>query len=191
MRQRLLIILIFTTLYTIIRYVLFGNVELIHIPAYVLNKSVSMASAIFLFIAAFNFRQANSKRVKYWGSSAYHGAIVHILLSFAILSKPYYPKFFTSEKMNFIGELTIMLGVLAAYFFWTTRNGKSNFISKPFLQVLAALFVAAHVFVMGFSGWIRISEWHGYMPPVSMISFVLAATSFILFLYHRKQDGNV
>lgn len=125
MITKLFVILLGTTRYTLIRYVVFGNVSPIHTPAYLLNKSVSMSSVVFLFLASTNYRAAQKEKVRFWGTATWHCASLHILLSFAILTRAYYPQFFGIEKMNLAGEMTVLSGVLAAYCFWSVRRNSA------------------------------------------------------------------
>ncbi len=83
--------------------------------------------------------------------------------------------------MNLSGELTVLFGVLAAYCFWVLRN-------RPWVyQVLATLCIAGHLVTMGFNGWLAVAKWHGGLPPISLISMVLATTSLLLFLQPARQ----
>ncbi len=192
MKTKFITVILLTTIYTIIRYVVFGNVELIQVPTYLLNKSISMASTIFLLFASISYEKGKMKKLKYWGSLSWYFAILHVLLSLSILSSAYYPKFFGLEKMNLIGELTIMFGVMAMFSFWILRNGKKVFGSRLLLRAIVGLLITAHLFVMGFTGWINISKWHGGLPPISLLSFITIILSVLFFLWSwiskNKQD---
>lgn len=186
MVKKLIAVLLFTTLYAIIRYVLFGHVSPVHLPAYVLNKSVAMASVFFLFCASLNHAKGRVEKVRFWGAASLHFAYLHILLSLALLSSAYYPKFFGAEKMNLMGEFTVLFGVLAAYCFWITRSGKSVLMRLGIPQLLSSFFVAGHLVSMGFGGWLEVGKWYGGLPPISLISFVFAVISLALFLKARE-----
>ncbi len=183
MKTKIFTVLLFTFFYTIIRYVVFGNVEIIQVPTYLLNKSISMASTIFLLFASISFERKQMKKLKYWGSLSWYFAILHVLLSLSILSSAYYPKFYGPEKMNLIGELSIMFGVIAMFSFWILRNGKKVFGSRLLLRAVVGLLITAHLFVMGFTGWINISKWNGGLPPISLLSFICIIISVLFFLW--------
>jgi hypothetical protein len=183
---KLVVIVLFTTLYTIVRYVIFGNVSPIHLPIFLLNKSVSIASVCFLFFTALNHTQDQTEKIRFWGTAALHGAYIHIMLSLAILSSAYYPKFFGEEKMNLTGELTILFGVLAVYCFWFVRTKKYVFKQRQIFQLLSGLFLVGHLTTMGYTGWTAVGSWHGGLPPISLIGFILATISFILFLKTKQ-----
>ena len=186
MITKLIAILLCTTAYTIVRYVIFGHVSPIHMPVYLLNKSVSMASMFFLFLAAMPLAKERTEETRFWGIASFHFACLHILLSLAILSSAYYPKFFGTDKMNLTGEVTVLFGILTAYCYWFARNGKSFFIRRWVIQLLAGIFVAGHLVAMGFGGWLEVEKWHGGLPPISLISFIFAMISLGLFLKTRK-----
>jgi hypothetical protein len=166
--------------------VIFENVSPIHIPVFLLNKSISMAAVFFLFLTALQYVRNDIEKTKFWGTASLHCAYLHILLSLAILSSTYYPKFFGVEKMNLIGEISIFFGVLAVYCFWTIR-GASSFIQRQTFQILSSLFIVGHLVAMGFSGWLTIEKWHGGLPPISLISVVFALISFVLFFWNTSK----
>ncbi len=182
MIKKFSLILIFTSLYAFIRYVIFGHVSLNHIPVYLLNKSISMASVLFLLLTAINYVQNQNEKIRFWGMASLHSAYLHILLSLAILSREYYPKFFEIEKMNLTGELTILFGVFAAYCLWRIRGNGS------ILQIFASLFIAGHLIAMGFTGWLTVEKWYGGMPPISLLSFIFIMISVILF--SKRKNSN-
>ena len=186
MKLKLITVLFLTTLYTIIRYIIFGNVDPINFPSYLLNKSVSMASAIYILFASISYAKGQIDEMKFWGSISWYTAILHVLFSLSLLSRSYYSKFFGLEKMNLIGELTILFGVVAIFTFWFIRAGKKIFKNIYLLQILARLFVAAHLIVMGFAGWMNISKWHGGLPPISLLSFISLLLSIILFMWTKR-----
>ena len=180
MTRMLVFVFACASVYTFLRYVIFGNVLPENLPVYLLNKSVSMTSVVCLLFTAIYFTKKKLDKVKFWGRASLHSAYIHIILSLSILSKEYYPKFFGLEKMNLTGEITILFGVLAAYCYWLISHTSEDFMHK-ILQILSSALIVGHLIAMGFNGWLRIEGWHGGLPPISLISFVLATISLILF----------
>lgn len=189
MKGKLIAVLLCTTLYTIIRYVIFGHVSPIHVPAYLLNKSVSMASVVFLSYTAFSYSKQRVDSLRFWGTASLHCACIHTLLSLTILSSAYYPKFFNTEKMNLTGEVTILFGVLATYCFWLAHSGKSVLVRRRIFQLLSGFLVVGHLVVMGFGGWLNVEKWHGGLPPISLVSLVFAIASLVLFSKRRAEPS--
>lgn len=180
MIKKYAVIFVCTLLYTYIRYVVYGHVSTSNLPTYLLNKSISMTSVFCLMIAGICYAKNKIDKIKFWGSAALHSAYIHILLSLAILSRAYYPKFFDIEKMNLTGEITILLGVLSAYCFWLICHIRSDCMHKV-LQIFSCILIIGHLVAMGFNGWLNVSGWHGSLPPISLLSFVLAIISLVLF----------
>jgi len=184
---KLTVILVLTSLYTFVRYVIFGDVSPDQMPVYLLNKSIAMASTFFLFLTAISYARTQMLKVSFWGMLTLHSAYIHIILSLALWSKAYYPRFFNIDKMNLTGELMILLGILAAYTFWHIYGARSNVIQRKILQLLSTFFVAGHLVVMGFNGWLSVEKWYGGLPPISLISFLFVCICLVLFLKTKNK----
>lgn len=183
---QILAILAICSIYTVLRYIVFGPETIVQIPAFLFNKAISLASVCFLTMAAYYHATGYSERLKQWGTAALHCAYLHIVISVAIISRAYYPKFFGDDKMNLVGEMTIGFGALAAYCFWLIGINKSNHWRKQTLQILATILIGAHVTAMGLSGWLTPDKWNGGMPPISLVSFILAIISLLLFCIRKS-----
>lgn len=188
MVKKLVAVLLCTTVYTLVRYVIYGHVSPVHVPVYLLNKAVSMASVVLLSCAAFSYSRQCVDRLRFWGTASLHCACIHVLLSLAILSSAYYPKFFGPVKMNLTGEVTILFGVLATYCIWLARSGGSVSWRRGTFQLLSTLFIIGHLVAMGFRGWLSVAKWHGGLPPISLVSLVFAVASLVLFSGSRKEQ---
>ncbi|MCB0283570.1 MAG: hypothetical protein KDF60_13380 [Calditrichaeota bacterium] len=186
MLKKLITVISLTTLYSIIRYLINGPVSINNLPVFILNKSVAMASVLFLTFSIFNYLKNDDRKKQFWGTVMFHSVCIHILLSSLILSKAYYPKFFGPEKMNLTGELVLLFGVLAAYFFTIAKQKQSQLVTKRRLQIFALLFLSAHLVSMDISGWIHVSKWNGGFPPISLISFIFSLSSIFLLLIPHK-----
>lgn len=188
MIRSLVSVLVCTTLYTIIRYVVCGPVSLIHVPVYLLNKSVSMASVVLFFLSALQYRKGRLEDAKFLGMASFHCAGVHILLSLSILSAAYYPKFFGADKMNLSGEAMLLFGILAAYCYLFVCKIRKGFFSEKAFRFLVGLFLSGHLVAMGWSGWLTPAKWHGGLPPISLVSFAFVAASVILFTCSGRRN---
>jgi hypothetical protein len=191
MIRKLTIILLCTSLYTITRYAIFGKVSPTHMPVYLLNKSISMASVYFLFCAALNHAKGLAEKSRFWGMASLHGTYIHIALSLSILSNAYYPKLFGTEKMNLTGELTVLLGILSIYCFWCIRKTNLDpvFTLHRKLRILSSILVAGHLLTLWFSGFLNEEKWPGGLPPISLISLVFAIISLVIFLKRDENTG--
>jgi hypothetical protein len=171
-----------TGIYTILRYLIFGGVSPVHIPVYLLNKSVAMAAVVSLLVAAIHSAKGNTGIAGAWRTAAWHCVCIHILLSVLILSDAYYPKFFEAERMNLTGESSMAFGVFAAYIIWCLRRNRVSLLGRTRLHVIVILLIGGHLAVMGFRGWMEPWEWHGGMPPISLGSFIFVVLCLILVL---------
>src|SRR5574341_751097 len=150
MVKQFLTAFLFTLVYAIIRYAGFGNVSLIHAPVYIMNKAVSMTAVVALFMAALGLMRAEKDTVRFWTKTCSHLVFLHIFLSLGILSKGYFAKFFSGDKMSLTGEVVLLMGVLAAYCFWRLQATRIKPALQRTLTILACALVAGHLFAMGF-----------------------------------------
>jgi len=187
MIKQLLTVLLLTTTYAVMRYAGFGDVSLIHLPGYLLNKGIAMAAVVALFMAAQGLVRSQSDTYRFWSRASAHLAFVHILLSLALLSKGNYPKFFESERMNLTGEGMLLMGVLAAYCFWRLGATRLQVSLQRTLTKLVCALVAGHLLIMGYGGWLQVEKWHGGLPPITLLCFLLATFSLIVFLGAREK----
>lgn len=187
MFKQLFSVLLLTTVYAVMRYAGFGDVSLIHFPGYLLNKGIAMAAVVALFMAAQGLVRTQPYSARFWGRAAGQLVFVHVLLALALLSKGNYPKFFDVDRMNLTGEGMLLMGVLSVYCFW--RLGASYI--KPAMQrtltILGCALVACHLFIMGYSGWLQPQKWHGGLPPITLLCFILVMYSLIVFLWKREK----
>jgi len=188
MIKYLIFTLLFTSLYTVVRYIVFGNVSIVQLPVFLLNKSISMASVLFLFYASLSNLKQYQDGAAFWGRASFHCALIHILLSLSILSRVYYEKFFSPEKMNWSGELSVMFGVLAIYCFWFIFQVPSGQTRLRIMQTMSCFFITAHLIAMGLTGWITVNKWHGGLPPISLVCFVFSILTFLLFLKAKEKS---
>ncbi len=96
---------------------------------------------------------------------------------------------FGPEKMNLCGELSILFGVCATCLCLLIKYKCVSQKQTHLSQVLMAVFVAVHLFVMGINGWITIDKWHGHLPPISLISFVFALLACLFFLWPIRKSS--
>ena len=97
-----LIVFALTFLYSIFRYNIFGNIPPADIPTLIVNKSVSFSMIVILLNASISYLY--NKPDDYYGYLDLFKsfAIIHVILSVALLSQNYYPKLFFNRQINFI-----------------------------------------------------------------------------------------
>jgi hypothetical protein len=180
-KTKLVCILTFTTAYSIIRYNICGPVSPENIPVFILNKSISFAATACLFPCSLNAFKANAEKVRQWGRASYYLALAHVLLSLPIYTPEYFAKLFNGRMMNIWGEMMILAGVLCFLAYWQIPKAFHILNRLHSLHLYASALLGAHVFFLGVRGWSDFGGWYGGMPPISMITFMLAALSFLYF----------
>lgn len=168
-----------STLYAIIRYNIFNDVGWSDLPLYVLNKIISMTSVILLAIAL-GAKRRNSNIIYKRILKNLRGLIfIHLIISLLILTPAYFPKFFDDDKLNTVGQLSMLAGVFALFQMNNTRYIKLtqiglsiNFYKRYGFEILMVL-ISLHLFIMGYSSWLEMSRWPGGLPPISLLSFII------------------
>ncbi len=183
---RIAILLLITTIYALVRYTIYGPVSVVHIPIYLLNKSIALATVCCLLFVVVSLCKQAQQQVKFWGIASFHLASIHVVMSTTILSSDYFPAFFNNNQMNFMGELTVLFGILSGYALWFARHPKSTSVQPKVFQCIASVFILGHLFSIGYSVWFNIGRWHGGLPPISLISFIIVMTSLLLLIKHNR-----
>jgi DMSO/TMAO reductase YedYZ heme-binding membrane subunit len=189
--------------YAILRYHVVSGVDWSHFPLFITNKGVSLAAVFFIGAsyligkAVRVYKNDSEKRlilIKFCGLIGFSLASIHALMSLLLVSPFYYPKFFSeSGKMNLTGELSLVFGVLGMWCLAVTAITSLPFMYEAVgaerwqrgqrMGYLSLLLVAGHVLVMGVSGWLAPSGWHGGLPPVSLVAFIGASVPLLLKLF--------
>ncbi len=178
--SRTLIIFITAFLYSVIRYNIVGPVPIAEIPLFIMNKAISFSMVIiFAFSARSYFKSAIQEFIN--SMSILKGfALIHILISISLLSQQYYPKFFTNDKLSLFGNLTIFFGIISVVYILNKSIKIKNW--------LFFLMITFHLFFMGIKGWLSVDKWHGMMPPISLISFIISTSLIFIYLFKKELD---
>ncbi len=167
-----LLCFVLATAYAVTRYQVFGGVPWSRLPLYTLNKAVAFSAAA-MFAAAFFVRGRGAGRVAFWL------ATLHVLMSLSLLGPSYYPKLYLDRGLTFTGELALLGGCLAFALCLVPAVTGARY------AVMAV--AAAHVCAIGFSGWFAPHTWPGYMPPITLLSFLLFAAPLAAKLIRKHE----
>ena len=189
MTRQFLTVLCCAIVYAVLRYAGFANVSPIHIPVYLLNKALSMTAAYTLLMASLGMMRGQREVFDFWRKACMNLVFVHVLLSLAIFTKGYFPKFFAGDMMSLTGELTLLFGALGVYCFWRLLTFEMTPGVRRTMMASACALVSGHLFVMGYDGWLQVEKWNGGLPPITLLSFLVVVPSFALFL--RVSDNKL
>ena len=193
--------------YAIFRYHIFGGVDWGHFPLYIANKAISLAAVVFIamsYMIGKLFKVYDSdpdKRlilIKFCGLMGFSLAAIHALMALLLFTPEYYPKMYAvGGKLNLTGELSMAFGVLS---FWCLSV--SAITSLPFMYeavgadrwkrgqrmgYLCLALAGAHVLVMGFAGWLKPAGWHGHLPPISLVAFIVVLIALLVKIGSSKR----
>ncbi len=187
-------ILLLSLLYSVFRYNIFNNVSWQDLPLYVFNKAIALSIILLLF-----YNQISDQREKHvvdTGIGITLLVIAHITMSIILQSPEYYIKFYIGQKLNLTGSLSLLFGILAFLLFCFTilvsfiksndtfTQNRGN-IEK--IKISTLFLIGFHLFVMGINGWLEPSTWPGYMPPISLVSFIFIFATFTKNILNVRQ----
>ena len=199
------LIFIFSVSYSIVRYHIFGGVEWSQLPVFIMNKIMSMNGLILLTFTlslkplknkGINISQKWLRGRKVIGVVGFVSILIHIILSALLFSPVYYNKFFNTDgTLTLNSGLSMIFGVLAFVMLWyynlsfynPQKDIEKNMVvrSRGFLLLIMP-FVAIHLFFMGYKGWLNPAGWHGGIPPISLITFVIIIAGCFINVLGRK-----
>ena len=202
----ILVTLLLAVFYSILRYHIVGPVPWKDFPFFILNKGLCLGAFILL---SMNFALGplnnlgvsvpagwlNARRAL--GMTGFLLVLVHALMSFLMFTPSVYGKFFEDDgTMTLLAGLSMLAGVLAFVVLWGynmtfqtfLREDKAfiRFITSRGFMLFALLLGAAHLFFMGYEGWLEPSGWHGGLPPISLVAFTIFAIGYVINLLGRE-----
>jgi len=202
--KNVIIVLIISFLYSILRYNIIKDVEWAHFPLFIFNKAISLSAVILMVMSVISGRKAiNSERYKIlamrYGWVGFQFVVLHVIISLTLLNADYYNKFFQSGRLNFTGELSLLLGIgafvlLVIYSINAAlqRWGVEPFhpgINNNFIRSTAVILIGAHLFVMGIKGWIDILSWPGGLLPISLLGFIMILLIILMGFVRIKKKS--
>ena len=198
--------LLFGLGYAVVRYHVAGPVPWKDFPFFVLNKGFSL-SAFILLACNFSLGPLHSLGVhmpqgwlnarKALGMTGFLLVLIHALMSFMLFSPNVYGKFFQPDgTLTLLAGLSMLGGILAFVVLWAynlsfqthLREDKAfiQFITSRRFMLVAMILGGAHLFFMGYEGWLNPSAWHGGIPPVSLVAFAFFVAAYVVNLLGRE-----
>ena len=198
--------LLFGLGYAVVRYHVAGPVPWKDFPFFILNKGFSL-SAFILLAFNFSFGPLHSLGVnvpqgwlnarKALGMTGFLLVLIHALMSFMLFSPSVYGQFFDPDgTLTLLAGLSMLGGILAFVVLWAynlsfqthLREDKAfiQFITSRRFMLVAMILGGAHLFFMGYEGWLNPSGWHGGIPPVSLVAFAFFVAAYVVNLLGRE-----
>ena len=202
----ILVTLILSIGYAVVRYHLAGPVPWSDFPFFILNKGLCLAAFILLTMN-FALGPLNNLGIsvspgwlaarKAMGMTGFLLVIMHAFMSFLLFSPAVYGKMFTADNtLTLWGGLSMLGGVAAFVVLWGynmtfqtfMREDKAfvQFITSRKFMLFALLLGAAHLFFMGYPGWINPAGWHGGLPPISLVAFTVFFVGYVINIFGRE-----
>ncbi|MEI7768144.1 MAG: hypothetical protein WCJ97_11985 [Phycisphaerae bacterium] len=183
---QLILLLLVSALYAILRYVNFGPIPAAQIPLNVGNKVTAVAAAGALVLLAYAHYRRQDEAGQYWLKAAGTLVLIHVLISLSILTPGNYKRFFIPEsgRYNPIGQWFVLMGILATVAWWKWLRPQ-ELLQPGWGKVLVAALVGVHVTVMDSAGWFTPEKWFGGMPPISLWGAIFALAAVGLFWPRR------
>jgi len=192
--------------YAILRYHVVGPVPWKDFPLFILNKGLCLA-AFLLLTMNFSLGPLNNLTAtvapgwlnsrKALGMTGFLLVMLHALMSFLLFSPASYGKFFATDgTLTLLAGLSMLGGVTAFVVLWGYNMTFQTFLreDKAFIQFItsrkfmlfALLLGAAHLFFMGYEGWLQPAGWHGGLPPISLVAFTFFVAGYVVNLFGRE-----
>ena len=192
--------------YAVLRYHIAGDVPWKDFPLFILNKGLCLGAFVLI---TFNFALGPAKNLglpvsEAWlnarqaiGMSGFLFVLVHALMSFMLFSPAVFGKFFEPNgTLTGVAGISMLAGVLGFVVLWGynlsfqthLREDKVfiGFITSRRFLIWALLLGGVHLLLMGYSGWLNPSSWHGGLPPISLVAFTFFAAGYLINWFGRE-----
>ena len=198
--------------YAVVRYHIAGNVPWRHFPTFILNKATSLAAVIFVaasYLIGKTIRWYDDDKrlrlvvIKFCGLMGFSLAAIHAVLALSIWTPAYFAKYFNEiGRLNLQGEIAMATGVVSLFFLSSPAITTLPMMPKALggqrwkraqrMGYVALILAAAHLFVLGFKGWLKPQAWPWGMPSISLLAFIAAVIPLIVkrsLVYERRRRG--
>ena len=186
--------------YAIVRYHVFGGVEWTYFPLFIANKAISLAAVVFIatsyligkIIRVYEDDPAHRLvLIKFCGLIGFSLAAIHAFMSLLLFTPAYYPKMFEEAgRLHLTGELSMLFGVLSLWClsitaitslpFMYDAVGADRWKRGQRMGYICLALAGGHVLVMGLAGWLKPGGWHGHLPPISLVAFIVVLVALLV-----------
>jgi hypothetical protein len=120
-------------------------------------------------------------------------------MSLLLFGAKTYDKFFATDgSLNATGEWSMFFGImgitayLIMFFSFILMDAGKQFqetVRSSLFGIVALTLSAIHVTVMGFKGWLTPGQWHGCMPPVTMVCILIFLIGMTVFFFLQAKHS--
>ncbi len=188
-KWQLTIIYVMCLGYALIRYSFFGPIASVHWPAYIANKSFALFAIVMLLLSCYAYFKGQQEQHRAFGRIAWHMMVIHIGLSVVLFSPGYYRAFYGANalRLSLLGELVLISGVLAIVMFW--QIPKYSGVIQHRLKQLGCALAFGHILPTSVpSKWLQPTEWYGYLPPIGLVTAIMALLAFLYMTRYRQKN---
>jgi hypothetical protein len=155
-------VLVLSISYAVLRYHLAGPVPWKDFPFFILNKGLSLA-AFVLIACNFGFGPLRN------------------------IGAPLPESWLAARKaVGMTGFLLVLIHALMSFLLFSEDKAFISFITSRRFLLVAFVLGGAHLLFMGYAGWMKPEDWHGGLPPVSLVAFAVFAMAYIVNLFGRE-----
>lgn len=157
-----------TLAYAVLRYVVLGPVPAEDIPLFVVNKAVSLA-AVTLFALSWMPSTA-APYARLYGRCGTWLVFAHCLLSLLLFSVRAFETFLDpSGRLRLNVQFAMLVGIFGVLALaWQHLHPSDRGVKLARGLVLGT--AVAHVAFLGSRGWFTPDEWHGGLPPMTLLA---------------------
>ena len=168
-------VLVATLAYAVIRYAVFGRTPLSQLPVFLANKAIGVTGLVMTGAAMVT----NGSRRAAFGATGAALVLLHVVLSLLVLTPSYLGKLFdTHGRLTAAGEWSMLAGAIAGVIMLALASRPSDGSASGSLIPGAGRWILAlsalHVLALGYPSWSDPAQWPGHLPPISMLSFLIA-----------------
>lgn len=170
-----------TLTYSVVRYNVLGPVEWSQIPLFIMNKAVSWTGLTLLALAYIRRDKCAARDLGICGAFLTGG---HVVMSLAMLTPAYYASSFAGARLSGWGSGAMLAGVAATAALappviatlpgMQAALGVTRWLSWQRAGYWTLALTAVHCALLGWKGWLAPGSWYGGLPPISLLSFLIA-----------------
>lgn len=194
----IIIVVLLTSAYAIIRYNVFGNIPWNQLPLFILNKALSFSGLILLTLNPLNKlfpKLINSKQT--FRNTGFVFIFIHILLSLILMSPINFSNLYSESGLfTAFGGISLTSGIIAftillIYIFFRDNKYFEIVFHTRGIMLLFMLLPLIHLFFLGYDGWTTPQKWQGGMPPITLLSFFVYSISYVTSLIDKSDNNSI